>query len=130
MLGGLIEREGLGEMERRCRGKREGIEGAVTALGEMGERATGHGTVQGEKKPSRGRGRICQVGPACRMKKRWRGNVRVCLLGWMLGCCPGLAQFGMFLSFFCSISFPYFCFLFGLFDLFENNLFGFKFCKL
>jgi hypothetical protein len=34
------------------------------------------------------------------------------------------------LSFFCSISFPYFCFLFGLFDLFENNLFGFKFCKL
>jgi hypothetical protein len=48
MLGGLIEREGLGEMERRCSGKREGIEGAVTASGEMGERATGRGSVSSE----------------------------------------------------------------------------------
>jgi hypothetical protein len=71
-------------------------------------------------------------GPGCQ-RERGRGRLRgfsragaglsagLVAPGW-----PSLVCFSLFFLFL----FPIFCFLFCLFDLFENNLFGFKFCKL
>jgi hypothetical protein len=54
-LGGTIERQMLGEMERTCRGKRGGVEEVVGALGEEGEERRGRGSMQGKTVQRKGK---------------------------------------------------------------------------